>query len=199
MTIRSSLLRDTRPIFRNGLLDRNPVLVGALGLYPIAAAGLNLRNAAALSLLFLMIALPSQLLLCACGLLVPRWMRPAAVLLATAVFYLPAALALRAIMPGSLERLGTAAALMACNSALYARAEEYAPEHILPAVLADVLGCSAGFAAAAFLVSAVRGAWLSKVGAGADRPFAAFLLFGLLAALVQSILRSRAAANGKER
>jgi Na+-translocating ferredoxin:NAD+ oxidoreductase RnfE subunit len=186
-----SLLREARPIFRNGLVDRNPVLAAALGLYPIAAAGFSLRSAGALSLLFFFIALPTQLLLCAFGMLVPRWMRPAAVLLATGIFYLPAAFAVRSLLPGSIERLGTAAALMVCNSALYARAEEYAPEHVFPAVTADVLGCTAGFAVTAFLVSGVREAWLASGGGGADRPFAGFLLLGLLAALLQSLISRR--------
>lgn len=190
------LLREARPIFRNGLFDRNPVLAAALGLYPIIAGGLSLRSAGALSLLFFFIALPSQLLLCAFGMLVPKWMRPAAVLLATGIFYLPAALAVRAILPGSIERLGTAAALMVCCSALYARAEEYAPEHVFPAVTADVLGCSAGFAAAAFLVSGVREAWLGSIGGGADLPFAGFLLLGLFAALLQHAVSRRGKGKG---
>ena len=81
------LLRGAVQIFLNGMLFRNPVLVGALGMYPIAAAAWNLKNAAALSVLFLALSLPSSLVLCLLGMLVPRWFRPALVLLVSAAFY----------------------------------------------------------------------------------------------------------------
>ncbi|HEX3017252.1 MAG TPA: Rnf-Nqr domain containing protein [Caproicibacter sp.] len=190
------LIRGAGTIFRNGVLFRNPVLVGALGLYPVAAAGFGLKNAAVLSILFVFIALPSQVLLCLTGMLVPRWARPAAALLVTAAFYIPAARAVDWLMPGYLENLGMAAALMACNSIIYSRTEEYAPEHILLAVSADALGCSLGFAGVICLISAVRELWLTGgvwdsgavgdgIGTGLNLPFAGLILAGLLAALIQ--------------
>ena len=198
MNERLRWFRGTGVIFRSGLLFRNPVLVGALGLYPIVAAGFGLKTAVALSLLFLLIAIPSELVLCACGLFVPKWARPAVVLLVTAVFYVPAMLALGRLMPGTADTLGMAAALTTCNSLLYSRAEEYAPEHIFPAVLADAAGCSVGFAGVFCLVASVRELWLTGgvwnlgmagagVGSGLDLPFAGFLLLGLFAALAQRI------------
>jgi Na+-translocating ferredoxin:NAD+ oxidoreductase RnfE subunit len=199
-------LRRLGIIFRNGALFRNPVLVGALGLYPVAAAGFGLRNAAALCILFTLTALPVQLLLCLLGLVLPRWARPAAVLAAAAVFYLPAARAAEGLLPGSVGALGMAAYLTACNSVLYARACRYAPEHILPAAAADALGYSAGFAGVLLLVSAARQLWLKggpwggPAGDGAGLPFAGFLLLGFLAALMQGInLRrsKRYAGEGK--
>lgn len=181
-------LREAGAIFRNGAFFRNPVLVGALGLYPVAAAGFGLKNAAALALLFVLTAFPSQLLMCFLGMLLPKWARPAAALLATAAFYLPAAAAAEALMPDAVTGLGMAAGLMACNSVLYSRAEEYAPEHILLAVAADAAGCSVGFAGVICLVAALRQLWLTGgSGQGADLPFAGFLLMGFLAAVVQGV------------
>lgn len=188
-------LREAGAIFQNGAFFRNPVLVGALGLYPVAAAGFGLRNAGALALLFVLTAFPSQLLMYFLGMLLPKWARPAAALLATAAFYLPASAAAGALMPGTMSGLGMAAGLMACNSVLYSRAEEYAPEHILLAVAADAAGCSVGFAGVICLVAALRQLWLagSLSGQGADLPFAGFLLMGFLAAAVQwvNVRRSR--------
>lgn len=209
MDERLRYFRGTGVIFRSGLLFRNPVAVGALGLYPVVAAGFGLKNAVALSLLFLLIAIPSEIVLCVGGLLVPKWARPAAVLFVTAAFYVPAMLALRRIMPDSADGLGMAAALMTCNSVLYSRAEEYAPEHILPAVLADAAGCSIGFAAVLCLVASVRELWLTGgvwnsgtagegVGSGLDLPFAGFLLVGLIAALIQRINLRRAERGARE-
>ncbi len=209
MDERLRYFRGTGIIFRSGLLFRNPVAVGALGLYPIVAAGFGLKNAVALSLLFVLIALPSELVLCVAGLLVPKWARPAAVLLVSAVFYVPAMLILRRAMPENADALGMAAALTTCNSVLYSRAEEYAPEHILPAVLADAAGCSIGFAAVFCLVASARELWLTGgvwnlgtagegVGSGAELPFAGFLLVGLLAALVQQINLKRGMRGARE-
>ena len=209
MDERLRYFRGTGVIFRSGLLFRNPVLVGALGLYPVVAAGFGLKNAVALSLLFLLIAIPSEIVLCVAGLLVPKWARPAAVLFVTAAFYVPAMLALRRLMPENADALGLAAALTTCNSVLYSRAEEYAPEHILPAVLADAAGCSVGFAAVLCLVASARELWLTGgvwslgtvgggVGTGMDLPFAGFLLIGLLAALVQRINLRRAGHAARE-
>ena len=182
-------LREAGAIFQNGACFRNPVLVGALGLYPVAAAGFGLGNAGALALLFVLTAFPSQLLMCFLGMLLPKWARPAAALLATAAFYLPASAATAALMPGAMTGLGMAAGLMACNSVLYSRAEEYAPEHILLAVAADAAGCSVGFAGVVCLVAALRQLWLAGglSGQGPDLPFAGFLLMGFLAAAVQGV------------
>ena len=201
--------RGTGVIFRSGVLFRNPVVVGALGLYPVVAAGFGLKNAVALSLLFLLVSVPSELVLCVGGLFVPKWARPAAVLLASAVFYVPASLALDRMMPGGTDGLGMVAALTVCNSVLYSRAEEYAPEHILPAVFADAAGCSVGFAAVLCLVSSVRELWLTGsvwglgrpgggAGAGFDLLFAGFLLLGLAAAAVQRMNLRRAGRGARE-
>jgi Na+-translocating ferredoxin:NAD+ oxidoreductase RnfE subunit len=209
MNDRLRLFRGTVVIFRSDLLFRNPVVVGALGLYPIVAAGFGLKNGVALSLLFLLIAIPSEAVLCVCGGGVPKWARPAAVLLVSAVFYVPAWLLLNRIMPGTANRLGMAASLTVCNSVLASHAEEYAPEHILPAVLADAAGCSIGFGAVLCLVSSVRELWLTGgvwglgfaadgIGGGFDLPFAGFLLLGLTAAAVQWINLRRAERGARE-
>ncbi|WBY64394.1 MAG: Electron transport complex protein RnfE [Thermocaproicibacter melissae] len=198
MNNRLSSLHNTGVIFKSGLLFRNPVLVGALGLFPIVSAATGLKNGVALSVLFLMISVPSELLFCAIGLLIPKWIRPAAILLVSAVFYIPAFWVLQQWMPSTANNLGLAAALMTCNSILYSRTEEYAPEHIFPAVLADAFGCSFGFAAVVCLVGSVRELWLTRdlwghgsfydgIGSGLNLPFAGFLFLGLLSAVVQKI------------
>ena len=198
---REALLRGAGSIFLNGLLFRNPVLIGALGLYPVAAAARDLRSAAALSVLFLALALPSGLILCLLGLLVPRWFRPGLALLVSAACYLPAGRLTDLLLPGSVSGLGMAAGLMICNSVIFARADEYAPEHVAAAVAADAMGCSAGFACAALLLGGLRGFWMTGSlpgaalpfsGWGFDLPFAGFLLLGFLSALVQWINRKRA-------
>ena len=101
MTNRRSLLRETGTIFLNGAFFKNPVLVGALGLYPVVAAGYNMKNAVELSLLFLFLSLPLTLLFCLVGEMMPVWIRPGLVLKASAVLYLPAAWLTEKLIPGA--------------------------------------------------------------------------------------------------
>lgn len=211
MKNRTHLFRETGTIFFNGLFYKNPVLVGALGLYPIVAAGYTLKNAVELSILFFFLSLPTALLFCLIGELMPQWLRPGLVLAASAVFYLPASWLTEKIYPGSIAALGMLAGLMICNSVILSRCNDYAPTHIGWAVAADAIGCSAGFCLVICLIAAVR-EFLLKVSAqnlhsqmngtaaaGVSLPFFGFILLGFLAALVQWIneKRSREAAKKK--
>lgn len=200
---RKELLRQTRKIFQVSFFSRNPVLAAALGLYPIVAAGYNLRNAVELSLLFLFIALPTGLFLCLTGEMVPIWVRPALALFSSAVFYLPAAWLIEHIIPGSVAALGMFGGLMICNSVILSRANEYAPTHIGWAVAADAAGCAAGFSLVICLSGVLRELWLKgsvwgvNTGvygtgdSGVSLPFFGFILVGFLAAFLQWMNRRR--------
>jgi Predicted NADH:ubiquinone oxidoreductase, subunit RnfE len=194
---RKELFRETSKIFLNGYFYRNPVLIAALGLYPVVAAGYNLRNAVELSLLFLLISLPTGLIACLIGQMVPNWARPGLVFAASAVCWLPAAWLTEHMIPGSITALGMFGGLMICNSAILSRANEYAPTHIGWAVAADSLGSSVGFFLVICICAIVRELWLkgSVWGAntgvygtgesGVSLPFFGFVLVGFLAAFLQ--------------
>lgn len=196
---RKNVLREAGMIFANGLLFRNPVLIGALGLYPVVAAGYRLQNALALSLMMLLMMVPTCLITGWMGEKLPAWVRPAMVLLLSAVFYLPASWILGLVMPAAFSGLGLYGALMIGNSIVLSRANDYAPSHITLAVLADSLGCTAGFALVLCAVSAIRellaegtllGVPVAAVPAlqrPAAYPFAGFILLGLFSALVQHL------------
>jgi Na+-translocating ferredoxin:NAD+ oxidoreductase RnfE subunit len=204
----STYSREAGMIFANGMLYRNPLLVGALGLYPVVAAATGVRSALELSFLFLLISLPTDLVLCLCGMLVPQWFRPGLALLVSAAFYLPAVSVTGLVFPGFESELGMAAGLMICNSAAFSRAEEYAPGHVVLAVAADALGTAAGFSLVVLLTAFLREFWLRgeirisqavPERGGAALPFAGFLIVGFLAALVQwiGLRRSDKAQSGR--
>lgn len=205
------LFPETSKIFFNGLFFKNPVLIGALGVYPIVAAGYNLRNAVELSVLFFFISLPTGLLSCLIGEMVPLWVRPGMVLTATAVFYLPAAWLTDHLIPDSITALGMFGGLMICNSLILSRANEYAPTHIGWAVAADALGSSLGFALVITASAIVRelwlkgGLWHSNMGAygtadkGVSLPFFGFILLGFLAAFLQWVNQKRERKTAKRR
>lgn len=211
MKNKRNLLDEMMKIFFNGVFYKNPVLIGALGLYPVVAAGYNLRNAVELSLLFLFISLPTALLLCLTGEILPLWVRPGLVLIASAVFYLPGVWLTDKLIPGSIAALGVFASLMICNSMILSRSNDYAPTHIGWAVVADSVGCSVGFSLVICLSAAIRelwmkgGVWHTNTGVygtadtGVSLPFFGFILLGFFAAFVQWVneKRSRKAEKRK--
>lgn len=200
--------RELRTVFWNGVLFKNPMLVGALGMFPLVACT-TLKNALELSFLLLAISLPVNLILCFTGNLVPLWARPALAAGVSMVVYIPASLLTNWLFYGALQSLGMAAALMAVNSMILSRANEYAPAHIPSAVLADTLGCCLGGALVLCLAAILR-EWaaygsigmrssMPYRGNGLDLPFFGFLLLGFLAAAVQHVNRRRAErAAGKK-
>ena len=197
------LYRGTTKIFVNGYFYRNPVLIAALGLYPVAAAGYNLRNAVELSLLFLFLSLPVGLIACMVGQMIPYWARPGVILAAAGVCWLPAAWLTERVLPGSITALGMFGGLMVCNSVILSRATEYDVTHIAPAVVADAVGSSVGFALVICFCGIVRELWLKgslwgvNTGVygtgdgGISLPFFGFILVGFLAAFLQWINRVR--------
>lgn len=197
---KKELFTETVAVFWNSAFFYNPILIAALGLYPIAAAGYNLKNAVELSLLFVLISLPVSLLFCFAGEMVPLWIRPGLVLVASAVFYLPAAWLTEHIIPGSISALGLFGSLMICNSVIVSRANEYAPTHIGWAAVADALGCSVGFAVLICLCAMIRELWTNgslwsgnsdSFSGGVSLPFFGFVFIGFLAAFVQWINQRR--------
>ena len=205
---RRAALREARTIFTNGLFYKNPVLIGALGLYPVVAAGYNLRTAVELSLLLFLIALPTGLVFCLAGGLFPAWLRPGAVLAVSAAFYLPAAWALNQLFPGALYSLGAFAGLTVCNSMLLSRCNDYAPSHQAKAVLADICGCMLGYSIVLCGFACVRellqrgSVWNSNAGPyiaadkGAALPFFGFILLGFASAFTKWADSRREKRNG---
>jgi Na+-translocating ferredoxin:NAD+ oxidoreductase RnfE subunit len=203
MNRKRNLSRETSKIFLNGLFFKNPVLVGALGLYPVAAAGYNLRNAAELSILFLMMAVPSSLFSSLAGGWIPLRFRPGAALLISAVFYLPAIWFTEKMIPGSTAALGMFAGLMISNSLILSRTADYAPTHIIWAVAADSLGSSLGFAVVICLAAIIRelmlkgSLWHTNTGIygtsdkGVSLPFFGLILLAFFSAFVQWVNRKR--------
>ena len=103
------------------------------------------------------------------------------------------------------------AALQIANSMVLSRLNEYAPTHILPAVLADALGCTIGAGIFLCAQAALRG-WLltgepwdasgfdsGVLGNAPALPFFGFLILGFCAAAVQAVNARRAKHIGRRR
>lgn len=200
-TLQQRLMKESVGIFLNGLLFRNPVALGALGLFPVVGAGYSIENAAVLSLMMLVMMLPVCLL--SGWLKIPVWIRPAMVLVLSGILYIPAAYLTKWLLPQAVSALGLYAILMIGNSIVLSRANDYAPTHISLAVLMDSLGCTAGFSAVLFVVAALREIWDKLVAStggvyhAGTYPLVGFLLLGMIAALIQHANAKRVAAERK--
>lgn len=206
--VRRRLVKESINIFVNGLLFRNPVAIGALGLFPVVGAGFSLANAAALSLMMLVMMLPVCVV--SSWLRGPVWVRPAVVLVLSGLMYLPAAGLLEWMMPQTMSKLGVYGILMIGNSIVLSRANDYAPTRVTLAVVMDSLGCTAGFSLVILLVALARETWAALlsgnaelVGAAAAQkgayPMLGFLLLGFIAALIQHLNRKRSTERRAKR
>ncbi len=195
-------LRALKEVFANGLLYKNPVLIGAIGLCPVVAAGVTLKNGVALSLLLGAMLLPACLLFSLVGDKVPMWLRPPVILVLSAALYIPAGIFTEKVLPGSLSALGVYAPLMTANAIIASRAKHFSARHVYYAALVDGAGCALGFAVVICLGSAVRevlwrGAlWDIPLGigggiSGVQYVFAGFILLGFFSAAAQAAARKR--------
>lgn len=201
-----------KDIFLDGLLFQNPVLIGAIGLCPVIAAGTSLKNGVALSLILAVLLLPACLLFSFIGEHVPMWLRPPILLVLSGALYIPARLLTEEILPGVLAAMGIYAPLMVANAIITNRAKHFAAGHIYYAAIVDAAGCAAGFAVVICAVSAVRELLTAGTLWGyplivpfAGLPAAAyvsfgFILIGFLSAFVQNVNnRRRKKQHRKER
>jgi Na+-translocating ferredoxin:NAD+ oxidoreductase RnfE subunit len=196
-----------RELFVNGVLYKNPVLIGAIGLCPVVAAGTSLKNGAALSLLLTLLLLPTCLLFSLVGDKVPMWLRPPVILVLSAALYVPAGMFTQHVMPGTLSALGIYAPLMTANAIIASRAKNFSARHIYYAAIVDGAGCALGFSLVICLSSALREAlcegslWGISLGIGGGIPgmryvFAGFLVLGFLSAAARAAVRRRDKRRG---
>ena len=196
--VRSTVWKEIAEIFRNGVIFRNPVLIGALGLFPVATGSFQLKNGVALSVMMFVMMLPVCVISGLIKKRIPSWARPGVILFLSALFYIPAQMLAGLWVPQASLSLLLCAPMMICNSIILSRANDYAPEHILPATIADALGCTIGFSLVTCLFSAIRELLTAGTLWGdapsnqiVSQPFFGFLMLGFFAAAVQAVNRSR--------
>jgi Na+-translocating ferredoxin:NAD+ oxidoreductase subunit E len=181
-------------ILRNGLDRSNPGLVQLLGLCPLLAVSTSVDNALGLALATCAVLLTSN----AIASLVGRWLLPevriAVFVLAIAGAVTSVQLAIAAWWPGLHDALGIFLPLIVTNCLVLARAESFASLQPLGLALLDGAAMGLGFG----LVLVTLGALREFLGHGlllALLPPGAFILLGLMLALRNWSLQSRAASS----
>ena len=186
-------------IFFDTFLSKNIVLVQAIGLCPIIAAGTSLKYGVVLTVCTAAVLLPTSLVMSLLGERLPSWLRPPVYTLGASLLLLGAAFLLNQYISSKIyAALYLFLPLMAVNTIFTYRAGGFSVSSRPAAALADALGSSLGFGLVICIVSLLRELaisgtiWEIPVYAGkrlpeAAEPFAAFLLLGFMAALLQWI------------
>ena len=186
-------------IFKNGILTSNPVVIGALGLFPIVSAGTSLKRGVMLSLLML-ITMPSVCILTAMfGKLFAKWIRAAFYVIMTSLILVPSAILLSAVLPVPQNFLALFIPLLSVNAIISYRCEKFAVNHRTGKAALDGLANAIGFALVMCLVSAVREIFGSStvwdIPVLFDRhidgfllPFGGFIILGFMSAILKQII-----------
>lgn len=192
-----------KKIFRDGLLDQNPIFVQLLGMCSTLAVSTSVINGIGMGLSVTFVLILSNLFISLLRNLIPSKIRIASYIVIIAGFVTVVDMILQAYVPSLAESLGLFIPLIVVNCIILARAESFASKHgPLPSVL-DGLAMGVGFTMALVIISAIR----ELIGSGCllgyrilpatyspavlvISPVGGFLVLGALIALVQW-LRSR--------
>ncbi len=187
---------QTAHIFVENAVSHNFVLIQGLGLCPILAAGVTLRQGVVLAVCAAIIQLSLAFIMGLFGKYLSKWQRPALYVLVASLLMVGTAYVMELfISPELYARLYLFIPLMAVNM-LYSRTAGMATVIHPLAIFADGLGSALGFGLVICLISALREIavagtlWGIPLGLSATlpeaaAPFAAFILLGFLSAFLQ--------------
>ena len=183
-------------LFVENAVTNNIVLIQALGLCPIIAAGVSLQNGVALTVCTAVVLIPLSLFIALVGNWLPKWLRPVVyVLLASLLLVATAYVLERYISAELFAKLHMFIPLMAVNM-LYMRSVGVSSIINPIGTVVDALGSTVGFGAVICSISALREMAISGTIWGIPlesnvampevaAPFAAFILLGFMAAVLQ--------------
>ncbi len=190
--------------FVENAVTRNIVLTQAMGICPIIAAGVTLRNGVVLTVCTAAVLLPLGFIMPLFGNRLPTWVRPVVyVLLATLMLVGAAFLLENYISPELYAQLYLYIPLIAVNM-LHAHGSSMTRStHPIETVI-EALGSTLGFGMVICAISAIREVvsfgtiWgnpvdIERTLPEAVAPFAAFIMLGFMSAFLQFI-RQRVAA-----
>ncbi|MBE6807630.1 MAG: hypothetical protein E7527_06485 [Ruminococcaceae bacterium] len=192
---RRHIRRNAQLFVENAVTD-NIVLIQALGLCPIIAAGDSLQKGVALTICTAVVLIPLSFFIATVGNWLPKWLRPAAyVVLAAALLVGTAYVMNRYVSPELFGELHLFIPLMAVNM-LYTRSIGFSSLVRPLSTIVDALGSTVGFGLVICTISALREAlafgtlWGKPVDVTvlpqeASSPFVAFIMLGFMAALLQ--------------
>ncbi len=194
-----------KPFF-NGLFYENPTFVQLLGMCPTLATTTSVKNGVGMGLSATAVLIMSNVLISLLRKIIPDKVRIAAYIVIIAAFVTIVEMCLNAYIPDIADQLGIFIPLIVVNCIILARAEAFASKNGVLASALDGAGMGLGFTGALAIISTVReffgaGTILGfKVYGDIISPMAiitmppgGFITLGLLIALINYIIRRKAA------
>lgn len=207
-----------KPIFQEGLLKNNPVLVQLLGMCSTMAITTSFFNGLGMGLSVTIILICCNICISLVRKLIPNTIRIAIYVVIIAGFVTIVDLLLQAFVPTLSQSLGVFIPLIVVNCIIIGRAEAFASKHSVLESAADGLAQGVGYTLVLLALSILRellgsgtfGGGLLNGGAGIRiipeafactymiLPFGGFMTLGVLIALVQYLRNKKENKQQKE-
>lgn len=179
-------------IFKDGMVDSNPILSQLVGLCSVLAISSTLKNSVTMAAAVLIVTILSNFFISLLRKVIPSKIRIPIYIVIIATFVTIIDLVLHAYLPDMYKQLGLFIPLIVVNCMILARAESFASKNNVFYSILDGLASGLGYAFAICLLGFVReliGAgsiWGNKIMPGASLfvlPPGAFIVLGIFVAI----------------
>jgi len=143
-------------IFKNGLLDENPIFRLMLGLCPTLAVTTSASNGLGMGLAATFVLVCSNVVIASLRNFIPEKVRIPAFIVVIATFVTIVQLLMEAYVPALFEALGLFIPLIVVNCIILGRAESFASKNNVFYSLMDGLAMGLGFTVALLLIASFR-------------------------------------------
>jgi Na+-translocating ferredoxin:NAD+ oxidoreductase subunit E len=143
-------------IFKNGLIDENPIFRLMLGLCPTLAVTTSASNGLGMGLAATFVLVCSNVVIASLRNFIPDKVRIPAFIVIIATFVTIVQLLMEAYVPALFEALGLFIPLIVVNCIILGRAESYASKNSVFYSLMDGLAMGLGFTFALMMIASVR-------------------------------------------
>lgn len=182
-------------IFKDGIIDSNPVLVSMLGLCPVLAITTSVDNAIGMSLAVLLVLLLSNVTIALLRKVIPTEIRIPVFIVLIAAFVSCIEMLMHAFTPQIFESLGIFIPLIVVNCLILSRAETFASKNSVLRSVVDAVGMAFGYALTLLVMSLLREV-IATQSLTLSNPFnaAQFIKFNLLTDFKISLFATPAGA-----
>lgn len=195
-------------IFKNGIINDNPIFVQLIGMCSTLAVTTNVENSLAMGLAVVVVLVGSNLVISLLRNVIPDKIRIPAFVVVIATFVTIVEMFMKAYAQPIYQALGIFLPLIVVNCIILARAEAFAFKNgIVPSII-DGLGMGFGYTIALVILGSIReifgaGTFLGKslFGAGYQpagilvAPPGAFIVLGLLIGIFNVVRKKKASSE----
>ena len=143
-------------IFRDGIINDNPIFVQLIGMCSTLAVSTNVVNSVAMGAAVIAVLVGSNLVISILRNVIPDKIRIPAFIVVIATFVTMVEMFMKAYAPPIYEALGIFLPLIVVNCIILARAEAFASKNGIVASIVDGIGMGIGYTIALVVLGAIR-------------------------------------------